>query len=371
MDLKQLERAAGQWAMAGAAIALASPGKKLPITPAGGYWRDIARGDKSPPSLEWIVAQLRRGRADGIGVICGVASGNLEMVETDGDQSALLDAAAVVAAERGLHDLWHRVMVAGCVERTPSGGRHHYLRVTDGRCRGNRKLALPKPIGDKETNLKATVETRGQGGWVVCAPSFGRTHPTGLPYEFVSGSPADIPDVTAAERDALYNVLRSQCKRPKSLRRKIQCVAELKPGSLGERFAASTTWADILLPVGWTYSHDDLNAANEVVSYWVRPKKTDGGVSAVTGGRGNGDTLYVFTSTTPLHIENVDIQPQWDRYSVFAVLHFDGNLKAATRYIARLSDAGLSFSDIARGAAAAFKRVATKNNASTVAGVDR
>ncbi len=348
--MSTLEKAVGEWVMAGCSVAPALPGKKRPMTPTAS-WQGIASGEDDPVAIEWTVAQIRQGHADGIGIFCGLASGGVECLETDGDQSGLLMAAAAVASDRGIADLWHRVMISGCVETTPSGGRHHYLRVTDGPCLGNMKLALPAPAGDPIADAKATAETRGQGGWVVVAPSAGRTHPSRLPYSFVAGSPATIPDVTALERDALYDVIRGQCRGRREVARPATLPpANGDPNSIGNQFAAATTWADVLEGAGWRFSHADASR-----EFWTRPGKDDG-VSAVTGG--DLDVCYAFSSSTSLFQEGA----AFGRFRAFVRLHFADDYRAATKYLARCREAGFSFAAVARGMAP------HTNNTGTVAG---
>jgi len=59
---------------------------------------------------------------------------------------------------------------------------------------------------------KVRIETRGEGGYVVVAPSYGDVHPTGTPY-ISTGEAAAIVTLTADERDTLLSVARSLDRR--------------------------------------------------------------------------------------------------------------------------------------------------------------
>lgn len=173
-------------------------------------------GSKAPAVTTWKHHQGTRPDAativrwfavdtDGIGLVCGGASGGLVMIEFEGRAvtEGLVDAAARAFADHDATDLWEKV-TAGYAERTPSGGLHLYVRVPVGTVPGNTRLARRPSTPDELAahpgqRIQVLIETRGQGGFTVIAPSAGRTHPTGKPWEVVAGSPDMIPALTADE----------------------------------------------------------------------------------------------------------------------------------------------------------------------------
>jgi hypothetical protein len=174
-----------------------------------GYgWGRIATGDLERLTPQQIAAYVRSGRADGIGVICGRASGGMMMLEAEGRARVLLPKVRGAAIQQGSLELLERL--AGCVDESPSGGIHFYLRVTGGPTPGNDILAA-RPTADGKEVL---FETRGQGGWSVVAPSSGRTHKSGKPYRFLRGSPACIPTFTVDELERLLAVFRAVDEMP-------------------------------------------------------------------------------------------------------------------------------------------------------------
>ena len=177
-------------------------------------WPDGARWQRyqSERSTETQLCQwFRDGQYDGFGLVCGRVSGELEMFEFEGRAvgEGTLAAFNVAITDHGLDELWKRI-TGGYMEMTPSGGLHTLYRV-DGRAQGCRKLArrpataaeLAANPGDK---LRVLIEVKGEGGFTITAPSGGRTHPTGKPWQLASGGPATIAVITEDERDALHAI---------------------------------------------------------------------------------------------------------------------------------------------------------------------
>ena len=89
-------------------------------------------------------------RAEGIGIVCGKVSGNLELLDFDDAGSQFAPWLAKLPAY-----LRDRLVI----ERSPSGGRHVYYRVDGGEVSGNRKLAM-------KADGHVIIDTRGEGGYV-------------------------------------------------------------------------------------------------------------------------------------------------------------------------------------------------------------
>src|SRR5688500_4470365 len=88
------------------------------------------------------------------------------------------------------------------VERTPSGGMHLYCRCENPE--GNLKLARQP---DPEGKLMTVVETRGEGGFIVCAPTPG--------YFLIQGLIIQAPLLTADERDRVLAAARTLDRSPR------------------------------------------------------------------------------------------------------------------------------------------------------------
>lgn len=269
------------------------------------------------PSREQIIKWFENGH-QGIGIICGKVSGNLEMLELEGRavSSGLLDQARELAVNSGLAEIWE-VMVNGYSEVTPSGGIHFLYRIADEEVPGNTKIARRPGEND---SIEVLVETRGEGGFVITAPSCGTTHPSGQPWQLLKGSPATIAMLSFEEREALHDIFRALDQMP---------VKEQIAQSLGSReqtgerpgddFNNRATWKEILEPKGWKV----VFTANGV-TYWRRPGKTTG-ISATTG-RNDGDNLFVFTTSTIFEAEK-----PYSKFAAFTHLEFGGNYSEASK----------------------------------------
>jgi Bifunctional DNA primase/polymerase, N-terminal len=276
--------------------------------PALSSWREFQASQSSRSAVEcWF----RKGR-DGVGVVPGAASGNLESV--DFDDLATFDAYLALTSAAGLDHLV-RAVTGGYSELTPRGVHLFYRCDQIG---GNAKLASRPEGPDK---FKTLVETRGRGGFVIVAPSGGRTHPSGLPYRVAAGSVETIATISADERTELLTLARSLDEMP--LRPPIQPHGRNRHSAVpgrrpGDRFNARTSWAEVLEPYGWTHLYD-----RGEISYWRRPGK-DHGLSATTNATGR-DSLIVFSTSTPFE----PCPSSYDRFGARAVLEFNGNLHSA------------------------------------------
>ena len=279
--------AALQFASAGISVVPASmKGTKAPIT----NWKQY---QTKAASYEQILEWFSNGET-GLGVVTGRVSGNLEMLELEGRsvQAGMLEEAREIAINSGLGELWNTLN--GYVELTPSGGLHWLYRLEEGASvPGNTKIAR-RP--GAEGGVEVLAETRGEGGYVVVAPSSGSVHPSGRPWVMISGSPATIPVISMEDRDAIHLVFRALDSMP-SIEQVREAVTTPKTDGLspGDDFNARASWDDILK--GWTKLYTSRG-----VTYWRRPGKDVGGISATTG-RNDGDNLYVFSTSTPFDAE--------------------------------------------------------------------
>lgn len=259
----------------------------------------------------------------GLGVVTGAVSGNLLMVELEGRAVAegMVHDLREMAFASGLGALWRRV-TSGYLERTPSGGAHLLVRVplpVGGNLKLARRPGPPDPTTGKPT-VEVLAETRGEGGFVVVAPSHGPVHPTGRPWQHVAGSPATIPLLTAEDTDALLRLFRTLDRMPRATPA-IPPRARLTPAGPrpGDDFNARASWDDLLVPHGWQHVF-----TRGQTRFWRRPGKSDG-ISATTG-YGAGDWLYVFSSSTVLPTERT-----LTKFAAYAHLEHGGDFRAAAR----------------------------------------
>lgn len=278
----------------------------------------VQGGLKRPYPPLWKKYQTNRASTDelsgwwkeqnltGIGAVCGKISGNLEALDFD-DRQAYDDFKAA-CTDAGLSGLVERIE-QGYLEHSPKGA--HWLY----RCEvieGNKKLAME----DKETVL---IETRGEGGFIITAPTFGDVNPKG-DYVLISGSPATIPTITPDERESLLSIARSLCRLPKKQPAPLPNMTGASPL---DDYTNKTAWAEILEPQGWTFIYE-----RDGKSSWRRPGK-DVGVSATTFGE-NG-VFYCFSSSTSFETET-----SYSKAGVYAHLNHGDDFKAAAKALAAL-----------------------------------
>lgn len=272
----------------------------------------------------------------GIGIVCGVVSGGLEVLDFDAGE---------------LFFPW-RQMVAGIVGklpvvRTPKGFHVYY------RCdviSGNAKIAYLD--GRKE----AAIETRGEGGFVVAPGSPAAVHPSGKLYEQFSGPSlprpqlepggtihpgVGVPVITENERLALWRAARSFDQRGQAEAEKQhaakQMVRELRgpvaPQSAdqttpwGHYDAAGPAWRDILEPCGWT-SRDGI--------HWRRPGKEDDGHSAATRIADSGcEVLVVWSSSAGQLAPTGQGHRTLGKFEAYTALNHNGDRSQAARELSR------------------------------------
>lgn len=238
-----------------------------------------------------------------LAIVCGDGSRGLEMVEIEGDQLHHLQHLTAHLETQGTTSLF-RAINRGWVEKSPSGGLHwmYFVNHQNGeKPAGNTKLA-------QTADRQAIVETRGQAGYFVAAPSSGQAHPSGQPWKLITGGPDTAPTLSLEDRENLHAAFRmldeyrsTQEAQQASLASRPAPVAPSADGSAapGEDFSNRVTWKEILEPEGWTISHTSGDT-----TYWIRPGKKRGqGISATTGYSDTGDRLYVFTTSTEFDTE--------------------------------------------------------------------
>lgn len=291
------------------AVPVATDGSKRPAL---SNWKQYQERLPDPQELlTWFQT------AEGVGVICGKVSGNLEMLELEG--RAVADKLHLdlkeMAHKSGLGDVWDCIN-AGYVEVTPSGGLHWLYRI-DGEVPGNTKLAR-RP--GENGGIDVLAETRGEGGFVIVAPTNGTCHPSGGAWTMLVGGPKSIPTLTVAERDQLHKLFVTFDAIPKheSITEDIKQRAEgLTPG---DDYNAKVSWEQILEPLGWS----KVYTTRDKVTAWRRPGKDDG-ISATTNHAGN-DKLFVFSTSTQFEAER-----SYSKFAVFTLVEHNGDFGASAR----------------------------------------
>src|SRR5574344_520017 len=175
---------------AGLSVLPAARQKKRPSV---GSWKTW--GKRLPTDVE--VGAWFSNAQDGVCIVAGAVSGNLECIDFDAHGECFEAWAGKL--EQALFD---RLVI----ERTPSGGFHVLYRTKDP-VEGNRKLAQGIRDGKKTT----LVETRGEGGLFLCAPTEG--------YCLLQGRFENLAVLSTDERQGLVSAAEAMN----------ECVAEQAP----------------------------------------------------------------------------------------------------------------------------------------------
>lgn len=253
----------------------------------------------------------------GIGVVCGAVSGGLLMIEFEGAavREEWIQRADAAMQAAGLSPAWEGVM-RGWAEYSPSGGVHLHVRVAEGEVPGNLKLAqraaLPEELDARQREIlardpertwaKTMVETRGEGGFRVAAPSGGPVHPSGRPYAPLLGGPESVPTLALADVEAILDVLRGMnAYTPPPAAAGRASRGELRRAERGdsagglspfEDFNARGEWAEILEGV-----LDYTETRRDGVELWTRTGKDPRDGHSATVGYGGDGVLHVFSSS--------------------------------------------------------------------------
>jgi len=277
-------------------------GSKAPA----GSWKQAQTDMTTPEQLvTWAT------NAQGFGIITGKVSGNLEMLELEGRAVAagILDEARELAHKAEIGDIWDKLQ-STYIEMTPSGGIHWLYRI-DGTVPGNTKLAQRPGAND---NPECWIETRGEGGFVIVAPSGGTVHPSGKPWVRLEGkTPKDIVTFTEDERQELHLLFMLFDEMPVQEEIVRSITTKVTDGNLspGDDYNARTTWDELLIPAGWK----KIMTMRSGETQWTRPGK-DHGISATTG-RTESDNLYVFSTSTQFEQEK-----PYSKWAVFTLFNF-------------------------------------------------
>jgi len=291
-------------------VPVASDGTKRPGV---GSWKEYQ--DRHPTQDE-LLNWFNNDQVQGLGVITGAISGNLLMIEFEGravEQKLHLAAKEAMKAS-GLEYLWE-ILANGYSEMTPSGGIHFLVKINGAPIDGNTKLA--SKAGEDGGCL---IETRGAGGFSICAPSGGTAHPNGKSWTIIAGSIENIPVIEEDELLELFTILKTFDETPQAdvLTQEIT-KRDFNPELPGDAYNQQITWEEILEPLGWKKMYRQGEKM-----MWRRPGK-DFGVSASTN-HGGGDSFYVFSTSTQFPAGQ-----SMTKFYVYALVNHRGDLREAAQ----------------------------------------
>lgn len=204
-----------------------------------------------------------------------------------------------------------------CVQSTVNGGYHIIYRCTE--IEGNKKLAQRPATAEEaaeDEKVKVLLETRGEGGYIVAAPSLG--------YAVELGSFIELPEITPDQRSGLFAAARDFDETDSFF----EAVAPTAAQGLESTETGATAWddynqqhsaLDLLTAAGWK----EVYTRGERV-YLKRPGDT---AAAYSGNYHTGKELFIcFSSSTQFEPEKA-----YTAFGVYAVLQHNGDFSAAAK----------------------------------------
>ncbi|MBQ7652228.1 MAG: DUF3987 domain-containing protein [Victivallales bacterium] len=299
------EKIAQEYLAAGLSVLPASRRNKHPVLKTWTEFQGRLPTEKEVDS--WF-----RASDDAVCIVCGKVSGNLECIDFDSHGELFPKWAEALPQE-----LFDRLVI----ERTPSGGFHVSYRCADEIC-GNIKLA----VGMRDGKRTTLIETRGEGGLILCAPSRG--------YALCQGDYEHLPTLTADEREtllkaawALNEVAEEEEQQPTQSEHAPSAMqpiaADGTPVRPGDDFNARGDLRALLQRHGWK----PLRTTADGNEHWQRRGKKGDGTSATL----KDNSFYVFSSNaSPFEPEK-----SYSPFMVYALLEHGGDCAEAASALAK------------------------------------
>lgn len=304
------------------------PARRATKRPAIDSWKPYQSALPSENELQvWF-----SGVSEAICVVTGTVSGNLEMIDFDCGGDRFEAWCSLVPPE-----LLSRLVIA----RSQSSGKHVIYRC-GGPVNGNMKLAMR----ERDTDVVTLIETRGEGGLFLCAPTPG--------YSVEQGSLCDPPLITPAERESLLEAawsLNEYVPPPVVGGTSGAAAATFLSTRPGDDFNARGDVREILHRHGWALAKGGEN------EYWRRPGKTHGWSATMKAG-----VFYVFSSNAAPFEPNKSYSP----FAVLALLDHGGDYATAASALRKQGFGGDDRVAVGDGAAIAANLLAAPGAAAVV-----
>ena len=259
------------------------------------------------------------GPHQGLCLITGAVSGNLEMIDFD------LGGEAFQPWYERLQRADAALLGRLVIEQSPSGGWHVVYRFEAEVSRSLKLAQRKQPVaGPEEVTLfgknykprqdasgqwyvvLTMIETRGEGGLFLCAPTPG--------YELLQGDFTELPVLAEAERELL---LEAAWELNEYVPEPVPCPTpsgEPPGGRPGDDFNQRGDLRAVLRAHGWALAKGGDN------EYWRRPGKTSGWSATLKDG-----VFYVFSSSAAPFEPDQAYSP----FSVYALLEHGGDFASA------------------------------------------
>ena len=269
--------------------------------------------------MPYIQAEKVFDGAEGVGLVCGKISENIEVIDVDckyditgtlwEDFSQLIKDAMSEEFFEGL-----------VISKTQHNGYHIFYRCIT--VEGNKKLAQ-RPATDEELveevkdKVKVLLETRGEGGYAVLAPTRG--------YEWIQGSFENIKNISPSQRNKILSIARSFDEITAKSENKINSTTsknkKTKTLSPLDDYNERGNCLEVLINHGWAIIKKDGER-----TFLLRPGQTESKVSANYHHTFN--KLWVFSTSTEFETNR-----SYSPADIYALLECDGDIKKAVKQL--------------------------------------
>lgn len=263
----------------------------------------VGKDSKEPVRLAWSESRMDHEEVknfpfESIGVCTGSMSGGIEAIDFDLKNAENPKEVMRLFKKKVPLSLLERLVV----QKTISGGYHFIYRCED--ISSSKKLALSK-------SGKAVIETRGEGGYIKCAPSTG--------YEFVQGDLDNIPIISPEERLQLFvsaKMLNEQIT--KEARKKMSREDNEYLKKFPDYNENIEIGLELLTNAGWTeHSEDDI---------WVNFTRPDSGSNDLHGGYNKEGKFFWCFSTAQ---DTFEPERPYNNHAIYAELVCGGDYPKA------------------------------------------
>jgi hypothetical protein len=229
------------------------------------------------------------------------------VIDSDPHTEGHAEAAAKLAADHGPFP--HTAMT---LSGRRNGGVHRFYR---------------RPLGKLSTKLLGPgFDLKLDSGYVVGPPSIHRD--TGHPYIEIAAPIAELSDSLTklvvvpppADKPACDRAVRTASASARFLG---GGGGTFDGESIADQYSATTSWADILEPHGWTCKGGDPDADG---AEWLHPRATSNCSATV-----RHHCLFVYSTNTPFDTTAAGDACGYTPFAAYAVLNFNGDQSAAAR----------------------------------------
>ncbi len=203
-------------------------------------------------------------------------------------------------------------------QKTGSGGYHVFFRCANP---GNNDKLAWSPDETEETGRTIAIETRGEGGYVIVAPSI---HPSGNQYTMIQGDLADVPTLADDTAAMLFEAARSLNQAPYT-RDQLESIQKRQRERQRERTSTERSSQGSIIDdyTGRVPIEEALQAYGYVQTYhdrWARPGGKNPSVVLKDG------KSHHFNTNDPMCDNN-----SHDAFDLFCIFEHGGDVRRAVR----------------------------------------